>query len=360
MNKIISVLMSMVLFTGVVTGCDEKINNIDSNKDNDNQIIFSNNESINETENDINQEVIPEGIKEIGIDLINSDEKKLPGILTLPTEGSNFPCIVLVHGSGPNDKDGTIYGNKPFRDIAWGLAKRGIATYRYDKRTKVYQNELKSDYKLTLDNETVNDAVDAANMLANLKNINNEKIYVLGHSLGGYAIPRIADKLTNTAGYIIMAGNVRGIDEIIKEQYVYLAKMDGNITADEQLQINALGLELGKLDKMNMLDSKTSVLGAYKEYWRDLKEYNPIEIARKINKPVLVLQGERDYQVTITEYNLWKGVFGNNNNWSFISYPDLNHFMIKGEGKSGPNEYLVKGNVDENVINDIEKWIQNY
>jgi len=360
MNRIAFVLMSMVLFTGTATGCGEKINNIHSNKDNDEQIIFSNNEVIDEVEKGyVNQEIIPpDGIKEIEIDLINSEEKKLPGILTLPSEGTNFPCIVLVHGSGPNDRDETIYGNKPFRDIAWGLANKGIATYRYDKRTKVYQNELKNDYKLTLDDETVNDAVDAVNMLINLKNINSKKIYVLGHSLGGYAIPRIADKSTNTAGYIIMAGNVRGLDEIIIEQYEYLARMDGNVSADEQFQIDALELELEKLNNIKNLDSKTSVLGAYKEYWKDLKEYNPIELAGKINKPVLVLQGERDYQVTVTEFNLWKGAFGKDDNWSFILYPDLNHLMIKGEEKSDPNEYLVKGNVDENVINDIEEWIR--
>jgi len=367
MTRIAFVLMSMVLFTGVVTGCNEKIYNIDGNKDNDEQIIFSNNEAINEiakgyiSENDVEKEVvIPEGIKEIEIDLINSEDNKLPGTLTLPKEGSNFPCIILVQGSGPSDRDETIYENKPFRDIAWSLAKKGIATYRYDKRTMVYQDELKNDYKLTIDDETVDDAVDAVNMLLNLKNINNEKIYVLGHSLGGYVIPRIADKLTNAAGYIIMAGNVRGIEEIIKEQYVYITEFDGNISDDEQLQIDALEQELDKLSNVNNLDSKTSVLGAYKEYWKDLKAYNPIETARKINKPVLVLQGERDYQVTTTEFNLWKGAFGINDNWSFITYPKLNHLMIKGEGKSSPIEYLTQGNVDEAVIDDIENWIQSY
>jgi len=367
MIRIAFVLMSMVLFTGVVTGCNDKIYNIDGNKDNEEQIIFSNNEALNEiakgyiNENDVEKEVvIPEGINEIEIDLINSDGNKLPGTLTLPNEGSNFPCIVLVQGSGPSDRDETIFENKPFRDIAWGLAKKGIATYRYDKRTMVYLDELKNDYKLTLEDETVDDAVDAVNMLLKLNNIDNEKIYVLGHSLGGYAIPRIADKLTNAAGYIIMAGNVRGIDEIIKEQYAYLAEYDGNISDDEKLQIDALEQELDKLSNINNLDSKSSVLGAYKEYWKDLKEYKPIEMARTINKPVLVLQGERDYQVTTTEFNLWRGAFGINDSWSFITYPLLNHLMIKGEGKSSPIEYLTQGNVDESVINDIENWIKSY
>lgn len=359
MNRIAFVLMSMVLFTGAVTGCNDKIDNTENKKENNQQIIFNNNEPDTVKEN-VEEFKLPAGIREIEMVLYISDNKELPGTLTLPAEGSSFPCIVLVHGSGPNDRDETIFENKPFRDIAWGLAKRGIATYRYDKRTKVYQNELKNDFKFTINEEVVDDAVNAVNMLANLDEINKDEIYVLGHSLGGYAIPRIADKLTNSAGYIIMAGNVRGIDEIIKEQYEYLSKIDGYISADEQLQIDALDLELKKLENTNRMDSKTPILGAYKEYWKDLKKYEPIEMARNINKPVLVLQGERDYQVTTTEYNLWKGAFGNNVNWSFIKYSMLNHLMIKGEGNSEPKEYLTKGNVDERVIEDIGNWIQNY
>ncbi len=359
MNRIVFALMTMVLFTGAVTGCNEKIDDVENKKENDHQIIFSNvDENIeNYEENDVKP---PDGIKEVKMNLSISEGRKLPGILTLPQNGSNFPCIVLVHGSGPNDMDETVFENKPFRDLAWGLAERGIATYRYDKRTKVYQNDLAKDYKLTLDDEVVNDAVDAVDMLLNVDSINKDKVYLLGHSLGGYSIPRIAKKSINSAGYIIMAGNVRGIDELIKEQYDYLVNLDGVISTEEQLQFDALEIELKKLSNINSLDSKTVVLGAYKEYWKDLKNYNPIKLAKEISKPVLVLQGERDYQVTITEYNLWKGAFGNVDNWTFRLYPDLNHLMIKGDVKSNPSEYMIKGNIDKKVISDIEKWIGNH
>lgn len=357
MNRIVFILMSMVLFTGIVTGCNDKkqnTDNIDKTKDISQQIMFDNSNNILQEKQ---QMILPEGVEERDIELIILNDKKLPGTLTLPSKGDNFPCVVLVHGSGPQDRDETIYENKPFRDIAWELAKNGIATYRYDKRTKVFHNELEYDYKITLDDETVDDAVTAVNMLATMSPINKDKIYVLGHSLGGYSIPRIAEKLTNCAGYIIMAGNVRGIDEIIKEQYEYIARIDGMVSDDEKFEIDVLKLELEKIKNINKLDSRTPVLGAYKAYWKDLKKYNPIQKARKMTKPVLVLQGKRDYQVTITEYNLWKGAFLNNNKWTFVLYPDLNHLMIKGKGKSDSNEYLVKGNVNENVINDIVKWV---
>ncbi|MBP1926247.1 fermentation-respiration switch protein FrsA (DUF1100 family) [Sedimentibacter acidaminivorans] len=358
MNRVVFVLMTMVLFTGAVTGCNEKIDNSENKKENNQHIIF--NTAYEKLENQEESDVkLPYGIKEIEMDLAISGGRKLPGKLTLPQNGSNFPCIVLVHGSGPNDMDETVFENKPFRDLAWGLAEQGIATYRYDKRTKVYRNDLAKDYKLTLDDEVVYDAVDAVDMLLNVDYINKDKIYLLGHSLGGYSIPRIAEKSINSVGYIIMAGNVRGIDELIKEQYDYLVNFDGVISLEEQLQIDALELELKKIHSINSLNSKTVVLGAYKEYWKDLLSYNPIKLAKEINKPVLVLQGERDYQVTITEYNLWKGAFGNIDNWTFRLYPDLNHLMIKGEGKSNPSEYMIKGNIDKKVISDIEKWIGN-
>ena len=69
---------------------------------------------------------------------VGADDFKLPGTLTLPVGKKKAPVVILVHGSGPQDRDETVGPNKPFRDLAWGLAERGIATVRYDKRTKVY------------------------------------------------------------------------------------------------------------------------------------------------------------------------------------------------------------------------------
>ena len=69
---------------------------------------------------------------------VQTNDFKLPGILTIPKNATNFPVLILVHGSGPGDKDEAVGGTKMFRDLALGLAAKGIATLRYDKRTKVY------------------------------------------------------------------------------------------------------------------------------------------------------------------------------------------------------------------------------
>ena len=74
--------------------------------------------------------------------VVGTGEWQLPGTLTLPKGNGPFAAVVLVHGSGPNDRDETIGPNKPFKDLAWGLASQGIAVLRYDKRTKVYAEKM--------------------------------------------------------------------------------------------------------------------------------------------------------------------------------------------------------------------------
>ena len=259
---------------------------------------------------------------------------KLGGTLTMPKDGGNFPCVVLVHGSGPNDRDETISMNKPFRDIAWGLASRGIAVYRYDKRNYVYNAVFQTGYELTLAEETVDDAAEISKMLAEIDGISADKIYLLGHSLGGYAIPRIADKTPEAAGYIIMAGSVSAVYELIPKQYEYLFSLDGEISFSEQESLDKVNEDYEKIKNIEDYENTDVFMGMYKAYIEDMAAYDPIDAASEIIKPVLVLQGERDYQVPLTEYNMWINAFGNSPNWEFKLYPKLNHLMMVGEGTS--------------------------
>jgi len=122
-------------------------------------------------------------------------EWPLGATLTIPKGTGPFAAVILVHGSGPNDRDETIGPNKPFQDLAWGLASRGIAVLRYEKRTRIYGPKLVADPKfvsMTVREETIDDSLEAVLFLRTMDRIDQKRIFVLGHSLGGMLIPRIA------------------------------------------------------------------------------------------------------------------------------------------------------------------------
>ncbi len=304
--------------------------------------------------------LMPDNIIESDITVKNG-EFNLAGTLTMPKEGDKFPLVVLIQGSGPSDRDETILGNKPFRDIAWGLAKRGVASIRYDKRTFAYKEQCIADKSMTVYDETVSDAVAASRMAKEIDRVDPLNIYILGHSLGGNQIPSIAKETLDNGikGYIIMAGNVSPLSDLILYQTEYIANADNNISVEEKKQIEQLKTEMEKLKSIDNLSDEDVVLGAYKAYWKNILEYNPIEVAKDIKSPILVLQGERDYQVTVDEFNLWKNEFKDKDNWTFITYQKLNHLMMAGEGNSTPAEYSKSSVVDSKVMEDISQFIKN-
>lgn len=302
-----------------------------------------------------------ENLTEIDI-IFGGKDWELPGTILLPTNIKNPPVLILVHGSGPSDRDETIGPNKPFKDIAYGLAENGIGTLRYDKRTFVHTNKLiNSESKITVFEETIDDALLAAEYLDSLDATSNSKIYILGHSLGGMLIPRIAENGDNISGYIIMAGPVTPMEDVIIEQIKYINEIDNTVSDDEKATLAAY---VKMRDNIKSLNAKSTfeskdLFGVPKEYWIDLKNYNPAIKAKEISKPLLILQGERDYQVTLKEFNEWKKALDNKKNVSLILYENLNHLFIYGESKSTPEEYSVPGIVDDEVILDIANWINN-
>ena len=151
---------------------------------------------------------------------VGADEWKLPATLTLPKDGMKLAAVVLVHGSGPHDRDETINaGNKPFRDLAEGLATQGVAVLRYEKRTEAHGAKLLVLQHFTPQEETVEDAVRAAALLETVPEIDPQRIYVLGHSLGGYLLPRILKQAPQVAGGISLAGSTRPLEDVMVEQY---------------------------------------------------------------------------------------------------------------------------------------------
>ncbi|MCI7814613.1 MAG: alpha/beta hydrolase [Lachnospiraceae bacterium] len=310
------------------------------------------------------QEAEPETEKEANfteqeISLSIGDGMELPGTLTLPEGDGPFPLVILVHGSGPNDRDETLLGNKPFQDIAEGLAQKGIASYRYDKRTYVYQKELASDKTLTVQEETVNDAVCAVQQIGSVDVIDKDQIFVAGHSLGGYLIPQIDDQLQEgqAAGYLFLAAPVKGMAQLMEEQYDFLFGLEASPSDAIKQQKEWIDAELEKLHHLDQYGDEEVIMGAYVTYWRDLETYDIAQEAVKIEEPCLILQGEEDYQVTMEEFTSWQKIFAEKENAKFVSFPGLTHLFMEGKKENGPSDYEKLQHVSQEVIDQIAEFV---
>ncbi|UNC93844.1 alpha/beta fold hydrolase [Candidatus Contubernalis alkalaceticus] len=293
--------------------------------------------------------------------VIGTDPWDLPGTLSVPGGSGPFPAVVLVHGSGPQDRDEAIGPNKPFKDLAQGLASQGIAVLRYEKRTKEHAHKLVGQTDiLTIWEETAEDALEAVSLLRNTENIDPSQIYILGHSLGATAAPRIGDEGPDIAGLILLAGAARPLEDLILEQVTYLTYLDGPPAPEMEEELKKIEEQVTRV-KDPALSPDTSPQDLPLEipaaYWLDLRDYNPPQMAKELSMPLLILQGERDYQVTMEDFEVWQETLLSREDVVFKSYPGLNHLFIEGQGKSTPEEYFQPGNVSKEVVDDIASWI---
>lgn len=287
---------------------------------------------------------------------------KLPGSLTIPKGEGRFPGVVLVQGSGPSDRDETIGPNKPFKDLAEGLASHGIAVVRYEKRTKHYPLVAAlSLSSLTVHEETVHDAAEAVALLRQQENVDPERIYVIGHSLGGWLLPRIYDAGKPISGLVSLAGSARPLEDLVLEQIEYLAGSDGETSEEDKLQIGKIREQV-QLAKSAELSKKTPAsklpLSIPPAYWLDLRGYDAPKLAADIPARWLILQGERDYQVIDKDFKAWQAGLQSHPDVTYKRYAKLNHLFMAGDGPCLPAEYFREANVDEEVIRDIADWIQ--
>jgi uncharacterized protein len=280
--------------------------------------------------------------------------------LVLPKQlktSDKIAAIVLVHGSGAGDMNEMNGPQQPFRDIAYGLASKGIAVIRYDKRTLTYPSECAEDKNFTVNQETVLDAIEAVKFLRTQPNIDGSKIIVLGHSHGGMMMPRIAALDSALAGVIFMAAPAKSLADEIIGQMDYLA----TLYPDKKDEYQKGKEEFTRL-KTKWYDSTTNPrflpFGAGPIYWMDLDTYNQTEEAKKITVPMLFLQGESDYQVTVDDYNIWQNVLKDNNKVTFRLFSGLSHNMITSAGKPSPDDYKTPANVSPLVIGAIADWVK--
>lgn len=282
----------------------------------------------------------------------------LPGTLAMPErkEARPVPAVVLVHGSGPQDRDETVGANRPFLDIARGLAAEGIAVLRYDKRTRVHPGQFAGG-DFDLDDETTDDAVAAVAALRVVEGIDQDRIFVLGHSQGGMLAPRIAQHSGKVAGLVLLAAPARPLLDLLPEQNRYLVALDGSIDAAEQAHLDRLDAQIAAIRGGADIAAVDTPLGLPPGYWRSLDAVDPVADARALDLPMLLLHGGRDFQVVEADWLRWRDAFDDNPRATLKHYPALNHLGLTGEGPGTPAEYQQAGTVDATLIADIAQWI---
>jgi len=300
------------------------------------------------------------GVQGIGVSF-GSEPYVISGTLTLPAGGGPFPAVVLVQGSGPSNRDEAVGQNRPFYEIASYLADQGIATLRYDKRTFTYGSKLNAE-TITPYDETIADAVFAFDFLKMQPDIDPGRLFILGHSLGGYLMPLIAKDTPDAAGYVMAAAPSSRMEDLMVMQYEYIFNLDGALTSDEKAQLSEIEMQrdaIRKLTPASMLMSN-DLLGAGKDYWLYLKDYDPVQAAQAIHTPLLFLQGERDYQVPVSQLEPYKAALAGRDSVTFKTYPGINHLLYAGQGTPGPEEYNTPGHVSTRLLSDLADWIKGH
>ncbi len=285
---------------------------------------------------------------------INTTNGALPATLAVPNGNGPFRAVVLVHGSGPQDRNETIGRNRPFLDVARGLAAQGIAVLRYEKRTRVRPHDFSGDF--TVDDEITDDAVAAVALLARTPAIDAKHIYVMGHSQGGMLAPRIATRSGQVAGVVLWSAPARSLLDLMPEQHRHLFGLDGTISPEEQAVLDRLDTQIAAARGTADVPASTLPLGLPAHYWRTLEQIDPVADAKGLQQPVLVLHGGRDFQVIDTDWTLWSRALSGTA--TLQRYDTLNHLGIAGDGPGSLAEYQQAGHVSTALIDDVARWIE--
>ncbi|RBQ12059.1 alpha/beta hydrolase family protein [Pedobacter miscanthi] len=284
--------------------------------------------------------------------MIRTGNFVLPGVLTVPQGKKGFPVVIFVHGSGPGSRDEQIASLKPFRDIAMGLAANGIASIRYDKRTRIYPNAAAPLGGVeTVAEETTLDASSAIQLALTIQGADKKKIFVIGHSMGGMITPRIVQENPLLAGAIILSGPARPMDVSFRDQIMKLKELN-----DAQRTVKLQELDL--IPHADTIKAKSSILADQTvAFWEGLNHYKQLEEVTKIKQPLFIIQGGGDYMVPASDLDLWKNATRNKKNAVTKLYPDLNHFYTANSKTQTVKDYYIPANVPGYVIEDISKWI---
>jgi len=314
----------------------------------------------------------------------------LSGTLTLPKKNGFFPSVILITGSGPQNRNEELLGHKPFLVISDYLTKKGIAVLRYDDRGI---GDSKGDFKTATTVDFATDVESAINYLKTRKEINKNKIGLVGHSEGGLIASIVASKSKDISFIVLLAGTGIQGDKLLLLQQKLISRAKGisetDIKKSNQTNVKLFEIVIQSNDNQKFktdltnhiketLKSDTSIEipnGLTKEEFISIQvnqisnpwmqyfiKFNPATVLEKVKCPVLAMNGEKDLQVPSNENltaikNALK--IGGNENVTIKEFPRLNHLFQ--ECKTGlPNEYAkIEQTFSPIVLTEISNWILN-
>ena len=301
--------------------------------------------------------------------IVVGEDTKYPlnGMLALPDDISKpVPAVVFVHGSGPSNMDEKVGKVTPFKDLAEGLAKHGIASIRYDKRTFVHGFKLMREKNVTVKLETIEDAILATEILKKDARIDKDNIYIIGHSMGAMLAPRIDAEGGDYKGLILMAGSPRKLEEIMMGQYEdVLSYTKGLVHWIIKKQTAKLKIMFEGLYQLTDEEAKKKNMGNGMTlyYFKEMGEHSAPMYLTAIQKPILIMQGKKDFQATVEkDYNAYRQLLSDKTNVTFKLYENLSHAFVPsvyGDIMKAKQEYNVEQHIGDNVISDIANWVKD-
>ncbi|RSM45258.1 hypothetical protein DMA12_14630 [Amycolatopsis balhimycina DSM 5908] len=280
----------------------------------------------------------------------------VPGTVTLPRGRGPWPAVVLL-ASGPFDRDLTTGPDKPFKDLAWGLGSRGVAVVRFDKVTHVHPG-VGSEPGFTMADEYVPHAIAAVHLLQREPAVDPARVYVLGHSGGGKATTRVAAAEASVAGLVSLAGDTVPLSRAAVRVARYLAELDPGPATTAALETVSRQAALVESPGLSPSTPAADLLfGWPASYWLDLREYDPVATAAGLAKPMLILQGGRDYQVTVADdLARWRAGLAHRSDVTISVHDADDHLFFRGEGPAKPG-YESPQHVDPAVVAEIAGWL---
>ncbi|WP_336216259.1 alpha/beta hydrolase family protein [Nonomuraea sp. LPB2021202275-12-8] len=283
------------------------------------------------------------------------------GTVSLPHGPGPRAGVVLLSGGGPFDRDATSGANKPLKDLAWGLACRGVAVLRFDKVTHTHSGQMANTAGFTMADEYVPHAVAAVRLLQREPGVDPGRVFVLGHSMGGKVAPRVAAAEPSVAGLVIMAGDTQPMHEAAVRVVRYLAALDPSPAMEAFAKtITQQAAMVASPDLSPSTPAEALLFGWPAAFWLDLRGYDPVATAAALDKPMFILQGGRDYQVTVTDdLPGWRAGLAHSPDVTIRVYDADDHLFFPGTGPSTPADYEPAQHVDPAVVADIVEWLEH-